>query len=269
MNENAEDSELGEEAQRTFEIDKDAGEREPAEDTPSRSSPKTSLEIEKVQSLPRPELRRTQSRQSSMISVVRSRNPASIRPFTHKLERQQTGQDVIVDYDGDDDPYRPFNWPIKKKVLTTALYGFTTMGATFASSVYSAGVNQIAHDFHVGTEVSLLGISLLLLGFGFGPLIWAPLSECYGRKTGVILPYFVAGVFSFGSATAKDIQTLMITRYFCGFFAAGAVTNTWVLSLVWTTVLAESFSGAESSQISSIQRLVGSPLFSMHGLLLG
>jgi MFS family permease len=37
---------------------------------------------------------------------------------------------------------------------------------------------------------------------------------------------FFAICFSFGSAVAKDLQTLMITRFFCAFFASAPVTNT-------------------------------------------
>ena len=55
--------------------------------------------------------------------------------FNHPLSHVQTNADVIVDFDGPDDPYRPINWPFRKKVITTALYGFTTMGSTWASSV--------------------------------------------------------------------------------------------------------------------------------------
>ena len=47
------------------------------------------------------------------------------------------------------------------------------MGSTWASSVYSPAVKQISEQFHVGTEVSLLGLSVLLCGFGIGPLLWA------------------------------------------------------------------------------------------------
>jgi multidrug resistance protein len=100
------------------------------------------------------------------------------------------------------------------------------MGSTFASSVYSPGVRQIADDFHVGTEVSTLGVSLLLFGFGVGPLLWAPLSEVYGRKTAVLIPYFISAIFALGTATAKDIQTVCITRFFAGFFGSAPITNT-------------------------------------------
>ena len=97
--------------------------------------------------------------------------------FAHPLAHVKTTEAEIVDFDGPDDPYHPLNWPFRKKVVTTLLYGLTTMGATWASSVYSPAVEQIADQYHIGTEVSLLGLSFLLMGFGLGPLLWAPLSE--------------------------------------------------------------------------------------------
>lgn len=100
------------------------------------------------------------------------------------------------------------------------------MSATWASSAYSAGTQQIAAEFHVGNQVAVLGTTLFLFGFGLGPLLWAPLSEVYGRRIAVLTPMFVAICFSFGSATAKDFQTLMLTRFFGAFFASAPVTNT-------------------------------------------
>ena len=43
--------------------------------------------------------------------------------FTRPLTHQKTSEEQIVDFDGLDDPYRPQNWPFRKKVLTTLLYG--------------------------------------------------------------------------------------------------------------------------------------------------
>lgn len=97
--------------------------------------------------------------------------------FTHPLAHVKTTDAEIVDFDGDNDPYRPINWPFRKKLITTLLYGLTTMGSTWASSVYSPAIGQISGQFHVGEEVGLLGLSFLLMGFGLGPLLWAPLSE--------------------------------------------------------------------------------------------
>ena len=169
-------------------------------------------------------IRRTLSRRETILSRIRTRPP--IGNFSHPLSHKQTTVADLVDFDGPDDPYRPLNWTWKKKIYTTVLYGFTTMGATFSSSAYSPGIPQISEQFHISNEVASLGLTLLLFGFGLGPLLWAPLSEVYGRKAAVLTPYFIAACFSFGSATAKDVQTIMITRFFAGFFGSAPVTNT-------------------------------------------
>lgn len=163
------------------------------------------------------------SRRMSTIGRLRSRAPTV---FTHPLAHVPTAAGSLVDFEGPDDPYRPINWPTHKKVTTTLLYGLVTMSATWASSAYSAGTSQVAAEFKVGRQVAVLGTSLFLFGFGLGPLLWAPLSEVFGRRLAVMVPMFVAICFSFGSATAKDFQTLMITRFFGAFFASAPVTNT-------------------------------------------
>jgi MFS family permease len=60
------------------------------------------------------------------------------------------------------------------------------------------------------------------------------MEDRYGRKPAVLIPYFVAACFTFGTATAKDIQTILITRFFTGLFASAPVTNTGgVLGDIW------------------------------------
>ncbi|KAI1397564.1 polyamine transporter 1 [Hypoxylon fuscum] len=169
-------------------------------------------------------LSRTVSRRDTVLSRVRSR--PVVPPFTHPLASEKTGPEYIVDFDGPDDPYRPVNWPRHKKIVTTLLYGLVTMTATWASSSYSAGTAQIAEEFGVGTQVAILGTTLFLVGFGLGPLLWAPLSEVYGRRAAVLTPMFISICFSFGSAVAKDFQTLMLTRFWGAIFASAPVTNT-------------------------------------------
>lgn len=195
------------------------------------SVPGLTAELEKAETAQQPpppgrnySIDRVQSQAQSVLSTVRSRRP--VPPFSHPLAHTKTAPDVVVDFDGPDDPYMPLNWPTRKKIMTTLLYGLTTMGATWASSVYSPAVDQISKEFNVGTTVATLGTSLLLFGFGVGPLVFAPLSEVYGRKSAVLAPYFIAAIFSFATATAKDFQTIMLTRFFCGVFGSAPITNT-------------------------------------------
>lgn len=69
-----------------------------------------------------------QQRAQSALSTIRSREPGQTARFTHPLSHTKTSDDVIVDFDGPDDPYQPLNWGFKKKAVTTVLYGLTTMG---------------------------------------------------------------------------------------------------------------------------------------------
>lgn len=169
-------------------------------------------------------LNRTVSRRDTILARIRSRQP--VPPFSHPLSHQRTSPHELVDFEGPDDPYRPINWPTRKKVTTTLLYGLVTMSATWASSSFSAGTAKVAAEFRVSEEVAILGTTLFLLGFGLGPLLWAPLSEVYGRRAAVLTPMFVALCFSFATATAEDLQTVLITRFFGAFFASAPVTNT-------------------------------------------
>jgi len=43
--------------------------------------------------------------------------------FSHPLSHIKTNEAEIVDFDGPDDPYHPQNWPFRKKLITTLLYG--------------------------------------------------------------------------------------------------------------------------------------------------
>lgn len=67
-------------------------------------------------------------RAQSAVSRIRSREPGQTAPFTHPLSHIKTSEEMIVDFDGPDDPYRPLNWSFGKKAVTTVLYGLTTMG---------------------------------------------------------------------------------------------------------------------------------------------
>ena len=52
----------------------------------------------------------------------------------------------------------------------------------------------------------VFGLSLSRLHQVPGPLIWAPLSEEYGRKISILGPVFVFACFTAGTAVAKDVQ---------------------------------------------------------------
>ncbi|KAG6004796.1 hypothetical protein E4U21_000752 [Claviceps maximensis] len=109
---------------------------------------------------------------------------------------------------------------LRKKLLTSAMLSFTTLTASFASAIFSSATSVVARQYGVSAEVGLLGTTFYVLGFAFGPTLWAPMSELRGRRLPLVLSMFGFTLFSIACATGKDIQTILICRFFAGFFGA-------------------------------------------------
>lgn len=97
---------------------------------------------------------------------------------------------------------------------------YSCVTSTFASSVISEATGEISTYFGVSFEVGSLLSALYLCGYGVGPVIWAPISELRGRKLPLIIGNFGFAIFAVAVAVSKDIQTLMICRFFMGVFAS-------------------------------------------------
>jgi DHA1 family multidrug resistance protein-like MFS transporter len=139
------------------------------------------------------------------------------KPYPPPLPDQE---DYVVEFDGPNDPLHAQNWPMGKKLGTAAMLGYTTMVSAFGSSIFSAATRQVGAQYGVSAEVGLLGVSLYVLGFATGPTLWAPLSELKGRRLPLVIAMFGFSIFSIATATAKDLQTILICRFFGGFFGA-------------------------------------------------
>ena len=84
-------------------------------------------------------------------------------------------EEYVVEFDGVDDPRHAQNWPMKRKLLIGAMLAYDAIAATMGSSIFSPGISGVVRTFHVGQEVGTLGTSLFVLGYAFGPIMWAPM----------------------------------------------------------------------------------------------
>ncbi|KAJ5553872.1 hypothetical protein N7513_003831 [Penicillium frequentans] len=142
------------------------------------------------------------------------------KPFPPELPDPEQ---FVVEFTGIDDPLHPQNWTMRKKVLISAVLAYTTFVSSFSSAIYSSAVSEIGPRFHISTEVAVLGVTLYVLGFASGPTVWAPASELIGRRWPITVGIFGFSIFTIGTATSKDVQTLMLTRFFAGFFSASPI----------------------------------------------
>lgn len=58
--------------------------------------------------------------------------------------------------------------------------------------------------FHISKEVSILAVSLFVLGLGFGPLLLGPLSEFYGRWKVYAYSYTMLFALTWGVAFSPN-----------------------------------------------------------------
>lgn len=130
------------------------------------------------------------------------------KPYPPPLPERE---EYVTEFNGHDDPGHPQNWSLRTKVGISAILVLDSFAATLASSVFSPAATAIGQEFAVGQEVTTLGTSLFVLGYAFGPIIWAPISELYGRRLPTILAALMFGIFEIAIAVAKDLQTVMVS----------------------------------------------------------
>lgn len=162
-----------------------------------------------------------------------------------------------VTYDGPNDPTHPHNWALSKKILMCACVGLSALSISMGSAMFAASNQDLMVNYHIGATTATLGTSLFVFGFASGPVIFGPLSELFGRKI-VLVPSSLGYVcFSFAVATAKDIQTIMICRFFAGFIGAAPL-------VVAPAAMADLFGAATRGQAMAIFAMVlfGGPMLS-------
>lgn len=80
------------------------------------------------------------------------------------------------------DPGNPKNWSKAFKWYCTMVVAATCFVVALNSSVITADIPGVMEAFDVSEELALVSISLFVVGFGVGPMVFAPLSEIYGRR---------------------------------------------------------------------------------------
>lgn len=79
--------------------------------------------------------------------------------------------------------------------------------------------------FHSKNEtIGAFVTSVYILGYAFGPLVIAPLSELYGRAMVYSVCNFIFLIFSIACALANNLSALIVFRLFAGIAASCPIT---------------------------------------------
>jgi DHA1 family multidrug resistance protein-like MFS transporter len=134
---------------------------------------------------------------------------------------------ILVDWYTTDDPANPQNWAPSKKgwvLLQLCLYSLAVYGA---SSMYVPGEEGVMHRFHVGATPAALGLAIFVVGYGVGPLLFAPLSEIaiIGRNWVYIPTFTLFVILSIPTAVVDNFAGLLVLRFLTGFFGSPCLAN--------------------------------------------
>ncbi|KAI0169693.1 MFS general substrate transporter [Hypoxylon sp. FL1284] len=122
------------------------------------------------------------------------------------------------------DPENPKNWSKAYKWYCTMVVAATCFVVAFSSSVVTADIEGVDDTFHVSEEVGLLTVSLFVIGFGVGPMAFAPLSEIFGRRVIYASTLLLAVIFVVPGAVAQNVGTILVARAIDGIAFSAPMT---------------------------------------------
>jgi multidrug resistance protein len=94
-----------------------------------------------------------------------------------------------------------------------------------ASSMFAPGVPLVMQEFETNSEMlATFVVSVFVLGFAFGPLLLAPLSELYGRTIVYHVCNVLFVVFTVMCAVATNMGMLIAARFLAGFAGVAVIT---------------------------------------------
>jgi multidrug resistance protein len=123
-----------------------------------------------------------------------------------------------VTFDGPNDPYNPKNWTSRKRWAATYVMSAFVFVSPLASSMVAPCLFPISKEFNLDPKAieTQIILSVFVLAYAVGPMIFGPLSELYGRV--LVLQatnaLFLAFNLACGFATTKT--ELIAFRFLAG-----------------------------------------------------
>ncbi|RAL59811.1 hypothetical protein DID88_000440 [Monilinia fructigena] len=125
----------------------------------------------------------------------------------------------------ENDPENPYNWSPVWKGYILFVGVLVVINSTMGSSLPSNAIPYIASHFHITSEYAkVLPMSMYLLGYVLGPLVFCPLSEQYGRRTIMLATFFGYTVFTLGCALTPTWGGLLAFRILAGINASSPIS---------------------------------------------
>jgi hypothetical protein len=122
------------------------------------------------------------------------------------------------------DVEHPHRLSYLRKWTIVLLLCTVTVNMGYTSAVFSPAFSAVAEDFSCSRLLTTLGLSLFIAGLGIGPLLFAPLSEFFGRKPIYVVSLLLYIIWLFPCAFAPSIEVLLVSRFLDGVSGSAFVT---------------------------------------------
>ncbi|KUJ22347.1 MFS general substrate transporter [Mollisia scopiformis] len=129
---------------------------------------------------------------------------------------------ILVDWYTTDDPGNPQNYSTPKKIYVSFIIALYTFAVYIGSSIYTPGEGEVEERFNVGPTAAALGMSLYVLAYGVGPMLWSPLSEIpvIGKNPPYIFTFAIFVILTIPTALTESFAGLLVLRFLLGFFGS-------------------------------------------------
>ncbi|EFY88018.1 hypothetical protein J3459_013692 [Metarhizium acridum] len=142
---------------------------------------------------------------------------------THAIIQPKTKDGIIlVDWYSTSDQENPQNWSTGRKTLVVLQIYVYTLAVYIGSAIITPSQPYIEVQFNVSPEVASMGLSLYVLGYGAGALVFSPLSEIpvIGRNPPYMVTFLIFIALSIGVAVVNHFPWLIVLRFLQGFFGS-------------------------------------------------
>lgn len=129
---------------------------------------------------------------------------------------------AVIGWYGEHDQDNPHNWSSGKKLWVAVLLFVYTFSVYIGSSLYTASTPDIMEIYGVSNIVASLGLTMYVLAYGLGPMLFSPLSEIptIGRTLPYTTTYFIFVVLCIPMALVDNVAGILILRFLLGFFGS-------------------------------------------------
>ncbi|KAI0134360.1 major facilitator superfamily domain-containing protein [Xylariales sp. AK1849] len=161
----------------------------------------------------------------SWFTILTVQDVVTSQMLDHDYAGSGTQDDPYIVLFLKDDPRDPMCFPLWLRWILCIAAGYVTFSLAFISSAFSGSIRNISQDLNVSPESATLGLSLFLLGFVLGPLLWAPCSELFGRQVVLLCTSAIHVTLNIAACFSPTLAVLLVLRLFSGAFGAATLTN--------------------------------------------